>query len=175
METKERNNSKGIIIAVLLVAIVVMSIGYAALSSKLQINGTAEITSSWNIYIDSITVLNTTGTANGGTPTVSSDKTSATFNAQLLSPGDSVTYEVAVKNDGSLEGLLSALNITGPTTSTSGIRYTVTGVTPNATTIAASGGTNTVTVVAEWVSTDTSVPASTNETLTVDLDYVQNR
>ena len=168
-------DTKNYLIGGLFVAIVFMAIGYAALSSKLQINGTAEITSSWNIYIESITEKTKTGTANGGTPTVSSDKTSATFNAQLLSPGDSVTYEVVVRNDGSLEGLLSALNITGPTTSTSGIKYTVTGVTPSTTTIAASGGTNTVTVVAEWVSTDTSVPGSTNESLTVDLDYVQNK
>ena len=166
-------NLKGYLISGLLVAIVVMSIGYAALSSNLKINGTAEITSSWDIHIKSITVTDTTGTANGGTPTVLTDKTSATFNAQLLSPGDSVTYEVVVENSGSLDGLLSALTRNPENTVTSGINYTVTGVTAGTTGITANGGTNTVTVKAEWVSTDTSLPTTTNQDFTLDLDYVQ--
>ena len=47
-------DKKNIFILALLLAIVFMSIGYAALSSVLNINGTANVDESWNVKIISI-------------------------------------------------------------------------------------------------------------------------
>ena len=44
-----RKNSKNVILLVLLVVVVGMAVGYAALSQALVINGTANITAEWKI------------------------------------------------------------------------------------------------------------------------------
>lgn len=172
METKERNNSKGIIIAVLLVAIVVMSIGYAALTQKLQINGTAEITSTWDVKITGIEVKDKTGAAVEATP-ATSNGTTATFDVEFTSPGDSITYDVTVTNSGSLDATLASLVSTPQADGSADIIYTVTGVTAGTTEIAADGGTNVVTVKAEFNPAATTVPTVKTRSLTVDLEYVQ--
>lgn len=172
METKERNNSKGIIIAVLLVAIVVMSIGYAALTQKLQINGTAEITSEWDVKITGIQVKEKNGTAVEASP-ATSDGTTATFDVQFTSPGDSITYDVTVTNSGSLDAVLASIVSTPQVDGSPDIIYTVTGVTSGNTEISADGGTNVVTVKAEFNPNATTVPTVKTRSLTVDLEYVQ--
>ena len=49
-----RKNSKNVILLVLLVLVVGMAVGYAALSQALVINGTASITTEWKIMITDI-------------------------------------------------------------------------------------------------------------------------
>ena len=46
------NNHKNAMIAMLLGALVVMAVAYAAFSTALTINGTATINSSWNVHFD---------------------------------------------------------------------------------------------------------------------------
>ena len=55
-------NKKSIIIGVMIVAVCIMAIGFAAFNANLNINGTGNITSTWNIEITSIT-SSITGTA----------------------------------------------------------------------------------------------------------------
>ena len=47
-------NKKKIVMGVMIVAILIMVIGFAAFSTTLNINGTGNITSTWNIEITSI-------------------------------------------------------------------------------------------------------------------------
>ena len=173
-------NTKSYLISGLLVAIVVMTIGYAALSANLKINGTTQIVGDWNVRISEIRLAGTTGTAaEVSEPSINAAGDNASFNIKLLSPGDSITYEIVVQNYGTLQAYLAALNITpdAAVAATSGIKYTVTGVTAGVqgvgTQLVPDVG-NIITIKAEWVSTDTTIPTEKTQTLTVDLDYLQD-
>ena len=69
------------IIMMLCIALLVMTVGYAALSRVININGTAEITSTWNLQFTSISATGGTGGATEiNTPNASG--TTATFHWQ---------------------------------------------------------------------------------------------
>ena len=92
MDTKAKN----IIIGALLAAVAIMAVGYAALAQTLKINGTASITSTWNVAITGISSGVATGTAtNGSEPSFTG--TSATFNVNLVKPGDKWYMKLLLK------------------------------------------------------------------------------
>ena len=95
MESERK--SKGIIIGVLCAVIVFMSIGFAALSSQLTINGNATISDTWNVQITNIEKKEgSTGVTETSQPTHTA--TTANFNVSLKEPGDYAIYTVTVKN-----------------------------------------------------------------------------
>ena len=100
---------KNMIIGGLLALIFVMSVGYAAFATNLNISGTAN-TSSWIIKITNITEK----TKSGGAGTVSTSYTdlTATFSSTLTQPGDSITYEVTVENQGNIDASLKEVTKT---------------------------------------------------------------
>ena len=104
-DRKKRN----IIIGALCSLIVFMGIGYAVLSQTLNINGTANMRGEWDIKITDISEASRTGKADPGTPTISSSGTSASFEANLWMPGDSITYNITVKNNGNIDAALKEL------------------------------------------------------------------
>ena len=110
--TKRKKNN--IIIGSLLAVVLLMAVGYAAFSSVLNISGTGSITSSWNIKITNVEVSNTVGDASDGEGTTFEDLT-ATINSNLVSPGDSITYDVTVRNDGNLDAVLTNINLSEST------------------------------------------------------------
>ena len=58
-ESKKKNNSNTLLVIGLLLLFVVIGVGYAALSSVLQINGTANIgRSSWNVHFENVKHIN---------------------------------------------------------------------------------------------------------------------
>ena len=79
---------RNIIIGSLCCLLVFMGIGYALLSQTLNINGMATMTGEWKIFIDSITVKETGGSAKSNTAEVSEDKMGASFDVELLKLGD---------------------------------------------------------------------------------------
>ena len=98
--------SKNIIIAVLCGFMVLMGVGYAMLSQTLTINSTAGISSTWDIEITNINVINTKGYAENdeqGT-SIAADKVNANLSAKFQAPGDSITYEIEVSNLGTIAG-----------------------------------------------------------------------
>ena len=104
-DRKKRN----IIIGALCSLLVFMGIGYAVLSQTLNINGTANMRGEWDIKITDISEASRTGKADPGTPTISSSGTSASFEANLWMPGDSITYNITVKNNGNIDAALKEL------------------------------------------------------------------
>ena len=61
-ESKKKNNSNTLLVIGLLLLFVVIGVGYAALSSVLQINGTANIgRSSWNVHFENVQVTQGSG------------------------------------------------------------------------------------------------------------------
>ena len=165
MSDKKKRN---IIIGSLCAVVLLMAVGYAAFNTVLNINGTSNITSSWDIKITNVTSKNVTGTAsNNGNP--SFENLSATFKTNLQSPGDSIEYDITVKNAGSLDAKLD--NVTLSDTNNPAIKFTSTGMTKGD--IITAGNTGILTVKVEYLSTTSEQPTNTSSTLTVDLDYSQ--
>ena len=165
MSDKKKRN---IIIGSLCAVVLLMAVGYAAFNTVLNINGTSNITSSWDIKITNVTSKNVTGTAsNNGNP--SFENLSATFKTNLQSPGDSIEYDITVKNAGSLDAKLD--NVTLSDTNNPAIKFTSTGMTKGD--IITAGNTGILTVKVEYLSTTSEQPTHTSSTLTVDLDYSQ--
>ena len=104
------SRKKSIIISSLFLIALAMLIGYAAFSTKLNIKGTADISSKWDIKITSVTVLNTNGTAEN----VKNAYTDLTANleANLYNKGDYVEYKIIVENSGDFDAKLDTLGIT---------------------------------------------------------------
>ena len=104
-DRKKRN----IIIGSLCCLLVFMGIGYAVLSQTLNISGTANMKGTWDIKITDISEASRTGKADPGTPTISTSGVSASFEANLWMPGDSITYNITVKNNGNIDAALKEL------------------------------------------------------------------
>lgn len=175
MESERK--SKGIIIGVLCAVIVFMSIGFAALSSQLKINGNATISDTWNVQIASITKKEgSTGVTETSQPTYTA--TTANFNVSLKEPGDYAIYTVTVKNTGSLDAVLTRITETEGEGGSAAIKYTVT---PGAgseqgSTLAKTNGIHTFDVKVEYLSTAVGAnapEANASKSLSVTLDYNQ--
>ncbi len=165
--------NKLIIAAVVLVGLA--SIAYAAYSQVLTINGTGTASGNWDIQITDITQTSATGATDNSAPTY--DATSATFDVNLAYPGATATYDVTVTNSGSIDGILSSitdlttLNSSAPTY----ITYAVSGVTAGSTTIAASGGTNVISVTVTWdAASNPDTSSGNSKVATITMNYDQN-
>lgn len=166
-------DTKNILIGALIIAILVMSIGYAALMQQLTINGTANITGNWDVKITDITTrVLTNASIKEGSPTFTD--TSATFDVDLEAPGASATFDITIKNSGKLDAYLDS--ITGLDDANSEdpvyITYTLSGV--DEYDLFCSGETATATVTVTWDPSYTTVPdTSVSKTATIQLNYVQ--
>lgn len=161
-------DGRNIIIAALLVAVLVMSVGYAAFASQLKLDeGRAEIVGDWQVEITKIEPTTVTGQADAGD--YDNTVSSASFDADLKQPGDSVTYTVTIENKGSIDAKLSAATFTEQTDGSPAIIYTTTE--PGET--LAAGASTTFTVTATYDSNVTEVPTVTSKTITAIIDYVQ--
>lgn len=158
----KKNKSK-LIIALVLLLMVFTSIGYAALSTTLNISGTANVAKAgWSLYFTNIAVTSgsvaaTTAPAVSGTTT-----TSLTYAVSLTKPGDFYEFKVDVKNAGTLAAKLSAApSLSGVSTAQDVyINYTVTysdGTAVKAGDTIAAGATKTLKVRVMY---DTNVTAS---------------
>lgn len=100
-----KKNYKKIVLAALVLLIALTGIGYAALSTTLNISGTTTAKSnSWNIAFTN--VANEAGVTAKTKPTISG--TSLTYAVDLTQPGQSYEFTVDVKNSGTLPAKLAA-------------------------------------------------------------------
>ena len=99
---------------------------------------------------------------------------SATFSADLAYPGATGSYDVTIKNNGTIPAKLStisdltATNAAAPTY----ITYVLSGVAVNDT--LAAGATATARVTVAWASSATTNPSGANKSATITFGYVQN-
>ncbi len=100
------------IIIIMMIIVVFMAVGYAILSTSLNINGSTAVTSNWQVEFSDIRTVSLKGGAtNKVTPTVS--KTTANFEVDLVQPGDEVTYEIDITNYGDIEAEVKGATYTG--------------------------------------------------------------
>ena len=161
--------SKKIIMITMCCLICVMAIGYAAFATNLTINGTANITSTWKVVFTKIEeVSKTSGVTITKAPTA--EGTNATFNVDLKSPGDKIIYKITVANQGTLDAIIN--DITASETGSDAIKFEITGIKKGDK--LAKSQTSTFNVTISYDSNVTTQPALTDNTLTIDINYVQD-
>lgn len=163
--------TKNVLLLLLILGIIGMAIGYAALAQLLTINGTANISASWDVKISNIKE----GTLNGATSKtaaiVSGDKLSASFDVDLKYPGASATYVITVQNAGTINAMLESVtgvenaNALQPTELTYAIDAT-------ANDTLNSGSTKDYIVTVTWADSN-AIPETKTKTATITLNYVQ--
>ncbi|MBR3898347.1 MAG: hypothetical protein IKJ43_03605 [Bacilli bacterium] len=189
MESKHKNALIGALLAV----VFVMAVGYAAFAQQLTINGTAEITSSWDIHYDhsqdtvdgqvvtspscvsgmgGTTCGSESDTANPyGTITYTTD-TDATISVKLVQPGDKVTFYLKPKNFGTGLNATGTMSIADTTTS----GYT--GITLPATTTGLKAATVATKDHIQFTVTptfDSSLAPGEYDTIKVEAEYLSNQ
>ena len=115
MENKTGRGTRNIAIAAVLLAIIGMTIGFAALSQTLTIGGVATVRqASWDITFANLSTPTLTGEAAVVTPAaLVSSGTTMNFAVSLKQPNDSVVYEVDMVNNGSINARVSSVSLTG--------------------------------------------------------------
>ena len=120
-----KKRSRTILMFSLIGIMVCMVIGYAAFSASLNITGTSTITSDWDVKITNIESRNIEGKARDISVPSHTD-TTANFTAGLSSPGDSITYDIKIENEGNIDAVIKLLNYTA--TESEAIKVTSSGV-----------------------------------------------
>lgn len=156
------------IIHLLLLALCIMTIGYAAFNSNLVINGSASIESNWDVEITGITSKEIHGGASNENPPVYT-KTSATFKSILQSPGDFITYEVTVRNNGDIDARLDDIEMSDE--NNPAINFVLDGISEGDELDASEEVKFTVTVI--YNNDVASQPDSISSSLAINLNYVQ--
>lgn len=173
---RKNTNKNSVIISCLVVAIIAMSVGYAALAEQLTINGTAGTgNASWAIAFQSITKnesLTTAGVNEVSEPTASG--TSATFNVTFDYPGSKIVYDVVVKNGGTIDAVYEGMsgideaNNASPTE----IQYKVEKTDTDNELL--SNGTDTYRITIEWPESSQTIDKNnTSKQATIHFDYAQ--
>ncbi len=163
MDTKTKNFLIGGLVAVVLI----MAIGYAAFAQQLNINGTATIASKWDVHIKSITPATPVGTAKSISATVDNNS-KATFNTELVSPGDSLTYTVVVENSGTLDATVADNGVIfNEGSNNQAIKYTYSEIATG--TKITQGSTISFTITITYDDSITSQPASDQLTNTLEM------
>lgn len=118
-------NSVFLVIGVLLV-VGIITVGYAALSATLSINGTANIGgATWDIHFETIEETDNTNVEATQEPEASGDDTTElTYQVSLTKPGDIYQFTADIVNDGTLDAKLDSLRLEGNTLNY--VNYTVT-------------------------------------------------
>ena len=106
--------SKNILLGVLIVGLVAMTVAYAALSTSLNISGTANVAAtSWNVRIKGW-ALDASSTATATSTGTTSDSNNVTkisnFTATLNKPGDFVKYNFKIENAGTINAIKDSFN-----------------------------------------------------------------
>lgn len=166
-----RKKSKNLLVLVVLLAIIGIAVGYAALSQTLTLTGTATVLSAadWKVHFNTADVTTAPKTVPASaTVELDSTKLSGTF-AATLAPGEKAVYTVTVINEGrigaSLDSIADAVQTKGNVTCT---------VTPDTqTTPIANNDTHEYVVTLQCANLETLANDTETQSFTVDFNYVQ--
>ena len=174
-------DKKNILIAGLLVIVFAMSVGFAFLSSNLNIEATGTISGDWNVKFrpNSLEVLEKTTGVNDTTTQINSDNMSVTLNASFEKPGEKISYEVYIDNQGNLDGILDSVTLTGDEDNTSVIKLSYEVYDNDKTTLIAKGSITGNTPVEDSFTQDTYLAKKSGDVVdynyvTIRLEYLEN-
>ena len=109
----KRQNSRKKSLKYLLVLLLLISVGYAAIATTLKINGTATVKSSkWDVYWEPTSISVTQGSVaatgdDAAHVTNNTTKDEVAFNVELDEPGDFYEFTVDAVNNGSLDAVIA--------------------------------------------------------------------
>ena len=170
MNRRLNKTQRNYIIIGLCAILVIMGVGYAAFQSQLKISGTSNIASNFLVKITDIEVSSKSGGAADKPGVTTHTDTTATFGTTLQSPGDSITYDITIENQGSIDATLKTISKTD--TNNSAIIFETSGV--NEGDALNVGETAVMQVTVTYNPSVTSQPSNLNSTLKVDLTYEQS-
>ena len=114
-----KKNKKNKTLLTVLILLLAITIGYAAIATTLKINGSAEIKSAkWDVYWENPQVLS--GSVTETKPTLSESDTKATFDVTLNEPGDYYEFTIDAVNNGSLDAKIDTNGIVKQVKNSSG-------------------------------------------------------
>lgn len=120
------DKTKNYVIAILLLLVLGISVGYATIGTNLRIEGTSKINStSWNVKFSAVNV--TEGSV-AATKAATLGDTLISYDVTLAKPGDFYEFTATVSNTGSINAMLTAApTISGVSTEQQKyVNYTVT-------------------------------------------------
>lgn len=106
MRRQRRNKTFLLVLALLLVGV-----GYAALSSNLNINGTTKVSATiWDVHFENVAATSLSNVTPSTAPSAPAESkvTTLTYAVTLVKPGDIYEFTVDVKNAGTLDAMLSS-------------------------------------------------------------------
>jgi len=160
-------NRRAITTITLMLVIFVMSLGYAALTQYIEIEGMALIDRSWIVKINNVDVNVTNDGVNNSNTFVGS---TVTLNASLPKATSTVTYNITVENKGNLKAILHSIEKIED--DNANITYTISGATEGETTLNP-GETNVITVTIKVKDGVTSL-SDTEKSVMLSFNYVEN-
>ena len=169
MRSRFNTRQRNYIILGLCSILLIMAAGYAAFRTQLTINGTSSITSEWKVLITNIQSNVLSGTPTNATEPTHTE-TTATFQTSLVSPGDSMQYDITVENQGSIDAVLESIEVN--TSENEAILFETSGI-KRGDKLAAKGS-DVLTVVVTYNPEITDQPSNLNATVKVTLNYVQD-
>lgn len=123
------------IVAILALMIATMSllVGFSSLNAQLEIAGTATVKSAeWDVHFGEVSEIKSSNEAQASftkTPAIDPSNASAVDFAALMSvPGNSVSFNVTVVNEGTIDAKVTDIAITGITGYEKYITWNVTGI-----------------------------------------------
>ena len=164
-DRKKRN----IIIGALCCLLVFMGIGYAILSQTLNISGTANMQGNWSVKITNMKLLEANKTGRATEVSSSYTNTTASFEADLYMPGDSIEYEVTVTNNGNIDAVLNDIKQT-KTNQHKDIKFSNSLI---GTEVLTAGSTMTFTMKVEFLESGEAIPDIEKTEYKIELVYIQ--
>ncbi len=149
--------------------LLIMAVGYAAFQSQLKITGTSNIRSNFLVRITDIQSNVQSGSASNAIEPSYTD-TTATFKTNLVSPGDSMKYDITVANEGNIDAVLNSIKVNN--SNNEAITFETSGIEEGDELKASE--TDILTVIVTYNPSITSQPENTTATITVTLDYGQS-
>ena len=168
--------SKNALLLVVIIAIIGIAVGYAALSQELVLNGTATVkgSSDWDVHFVTETAkVNLQDKVTNPTISIDDGELTGTFSAEF-EPGGYVEYTVQVENDGTIPAMKSGdptVSITGDTGNY--IKCEVTDSSDNTSSLVKDSGVHEYKVVVRCEDMTQLPENAIDATVTVTFNYVQ--
>ena len=107
-------NKRTIIINLIIILLLSISIGYAAIENKINIKGSSTIgANSWIIYFDNITTRVDSIEANIEANTPTEEKNSIFFDINLTNSKEIYSFETEIVNDGTVDAMIEEITLEG--------------------------------------------------------------
>ena len=109
MRYSYNKNKRKLDYMILIIMILVISIGYAIISTNLNILGSSQINApTWDIHWENVSVK--TGSVSASNPTIDTAKTTVNYSVTLTIPGEYFEFTVDAVNAGTIDGMVSVVS-----------------------------------------------------------------